>query len=156
MTRPFSIAFKQKMVERLRFVAGLLDGEKMAVLCREFDVSTSHWARWLLADEQFRKNRSKQHAQRGAARTCGRVKGRWGTPGDKCLQNFQDDAAGAQPDQTKKSKIHPTIAEDKSRSRQRISERVLQWPRKHGMRTQFPWNEGQNGDNQDAEPAGDG
>jgi putative transposase len=27
------------MDERLRFVARLLDGEKMAVLCREFDVS---------------------------------------------------------------------------------------------------------------------
>ena len=110
----------------------------------------------LPGDEQFRKNRSKQHAQRGAARTCHRVKGRWGTPGDKSLQDFQDDAAGAQPDQTKKSKIHPTISERKSRSRQRISERVLQWPRKHGMRTQIAWNEGQNGDDQDARPAGDG
>ena len=28
-----------KMNERLRFVARLLDGEKMAALCREFDVS---------------------------------------------------------------------------------------------------------------------
>src|SRR5206468_4399132 len=28
-----------KMHERLRFVARLLDGEKMAVLCREFDIS---------------------------------------------------------------------------------------------------------------------
>ena len=28
-----------QMDERLRFVARLLDGEKMAVLCREFDVS---------------------------------------------------------------------------------------------------------------------
>ena len=28
-----------KMDERLRFVARLLDGEKMAVLCREFDIS---------------------------------------------------------------------------------------------------------------------
>src|SRR2546430_16368641 len=28
-----------KMDERLRFVARLLDGEKMAALCREFDVS---------------------------------------------------------------------------------------------------------------------
>src|SRR5713101_1997296 len=28
-----------KMDERLRFVARLLEGEKMAVLCREFDVS---------------------------------------------------------------------------------------------------------------------
>ena len=27
------------MDERLRFVAGLLDGEKMAPLCREFDIS---------------------------------------------------------------------------------------------------------------------
>jgi hypothetical protein len=54
---------------------------------------------------------------------------------------------------TKKSRIHPTISERKSRTRQRISERVLQWPRKHGMRTQIAWNEGQNGDNQDAEPA---
>src|SRR5688572_13155929 len=27
------------MVERLRFVARLLDGEKMAVRCREFDIS---------------------------------------------------------------------------------------------------------------------
>ena len=27
------------MDERLRFVARLLDGEKMAALCREFDVS---------------------------------------------------------------------------------------------------------------------
>src|ERR1044072_2942370 len=27
------------MVERLRFVARLLEGEKMAVLCREFDIS---------------------------------------------------------------------------------------------------------------------
>jgi putative transposase len=27
------------MDERLRFVARLLDGEKMAVLCREFDIS---------------------------------------------------------------------------------------------------------------------
>jgi hypothetical protein len=33
---------------------------------------------------------------------------------------------------------------------------VLQWPRKHGMRTQIAWNEGQNGDDQDAKPAGDG
>jgi hypothetical protein len=33
---------------------------------------------------------------------------------------------------------------------------VLQWPRKHGMRTQIAWNEGQNGDDQDARPAGDG
>ena len=29
----------KKIDERLRFVARLLDGEKMAVLCREFDVS---------------------------------------------------------------------------------------------------------------------
>ncbi len=29
----------QKMDERLRFVARLLEGEKMAVLCREFDIS---------------------------------------------------------------------------------------------------------------------
>jgi putative transposase len=29
----------RKMDERLRFVARLLDGEKMAVLCREFDIS---------------------------------------------------------------------------------------------------------------------
>src|SRR6202790_659736 len=29
----------RKVDERLRFVARLLDGEKMAVLCREFDVS---------------------------------------------------------------------------------------------------------------------
>ena len=79
-----------------------------------------------------------------------------GNARDKSLQDFQDDAAGAQPDQTKKSKIHPTISERKSRSRQRISERVLQWPRKHGMRTQIARNEGQNGDNQNAEPAGDG
>ena len=28
-----------KMDERLRFVARLLEGEKMAVLCREFDIS---------------------------------------------------------------------------------------------------------------------
>src|SRR6516164_9921277 len=28
-----------KMDERLRFVARLLDGEKMAVVCREFDIS---------------------------------------------------------------------------------------------------------------------
>jgi len=28
-----------KMDERLRFVASLLDGEKMAVLCREFEIS---------------------------------------------------------------------------------------------------------------------
>jgi hypothetical protein len=28
-----------KMEERLRFVARLLEGEKMAVLCREFDIS---------------------------------------------------------------------------------------------------------------------
>jgi hypothetical protein len=28
-----------KMDERLRFVACLLDGEKMAVLCREFEIS---------------------------------------------------------------------------------------------------------------------
>jgi hypothetical protein len=28
-----------KMDERLRFVARLLDGEKMAVLCREFEIS---------------------------------------------------------------------------------------------------------------------
>jgi hypothetical protein len=28
-----------KMDERMRFVARLLDGEKMAVLCREFDIS---------------------------------------------------------------------------------------------------------------------
>ncbi|MGA9368155.1 MAG: helix-turn-helix domain-containing protein [Steroidobacteraceae bacterium] len=28
-----------KVEERLRFVARLLDGEKMAVLCREFDIS---------------------------------------------------------------------------------------------------------------------
>jgi putative transposase len=27
------------MDERLKFVAGLLDGEKMAVLCRQFGVS---------------------------------------------------------------------------------------------------------------------
>ena len=27
------------MDERLRFVARLLDGEKMAALCREFDIS---------------------------------------------------------------------------------------------------------------------
>lgn len=27
------------MEERLKFVARLLDGEKMAVLCREFDIS---------------------------------------------------------------------------------------------------------------------
>jgi len=27
------------MDERLRFVARLLDGEKMAVLCREFEIS---------------------------------------------------------------------------------------------------------------------
>ena len=30
---------RYKMDERLRFVARLLEGEKMAVLCREFDVS---------------------------------------------------------------------------------------------------------------------
>jgi len=29
----------RKVDERLRFVARLRDGEKMAVLCREFDVS---------------------------------------------------------------------------------------------------------------------
>jgi putative transposase len=29
----------QKMDERLRFVARLLEGEKMAALCREFDIS---------------------------------------------------------------------------------------------------------------------
>src|ERR1700676_4583082 len=29
----------RKVDERLRFVARLLDGEKMAVLCREFDIS---------------------------------------------------------------------------------------------------------------------
>ena len=29
----------RKMDERLRFVARLLEGEKMAVLCREFDIS---------------------------------------------------------------------------------------------------------------------
>jgi hypothetical protein len=28
------------MDERLRFVARLLEGEKMAVLCREFEIST--------------------------------------------------------------------------------------------------------------------
>jgi len=28
-----------KVEERMRFVARLLDGEKMAVLCREFDIS---------------------------------------------------------------------------------------------------------------------
>ncbi len=28
-----------KMDERMRFVARLLEGEKMAVLCREFDIS---------------------------------------------------------------------------------------------------------------------
>jgi putative transposase len=28
-----------KVDERLRFVARLLEGEKMAVLCREFDIS---------------------------------------------------------------------------------------------------------------------
>jgi len=28
-----------KMDERLKFVARLLDGEKMAVMCREFDIS---------------------------------------------------------------------------------------------------------------------
>jgi len=28
-----------KMDERLRFVARLLDGEKMAAVCREFDIS---------------------------------------------------------------------------------------------------------------------
>ena len=28
-----------RMDERLRFVAGLLDGEKMAVMCREFGIS---------------------------------------------------------------------------------------------------------------------
>ena len=28
-----------KMDERLRFVARLLDGEKMAVVCRDFDIS---------------------------------------------------------------------------------------------------------------------
>ena len=28
-----------KMDERLRFVARLLEGERMAVLCREFDIS---------------------------------------------------------------------------------------------------------------------
>ncbi|WP_352760997.1 hypothetical protein [Mesorhizobium sp. M0510] len=27
------------MEERLKFIARLLDGEKMAVLCREFDIS---------------------------------------------------------------------------------------------------------------------
>jgi hypothetical protein len=30
-------------MERLRFVDRLLDGEKMAVLCREFDVSPPDW-----------------------------------------------------------------------------------------------------------------
>jgi transposase len=29
----------RKVDERMRFVARLLDGEKMAVLCREFDIS---------------------------------------------------------------------------------------------------------------------
>ena len=29
----------RKVDERLRFVARLLEGEKMAVLCREFDIS---------------------------------------------------------------------------------------------------------------------
>lgn len=29
----------QKMDERLRFIARLIEGEKMAVLCREFDIS---------------------------------------------------------------------------------------------------------------------
>lgn len=31
------------MDERLKFVARLLDGEKMAVLCREFDISRISW-----------------------------------------------------------------------------------------------------------------
>jgi hypothetical protein len=30
---------RRKVEERMRFVARLLDGEKMAVLCREFDIS---------------------------------------------------------------------------------------------------------------------
>jgi hypothetical protein len=30
-----------KMHERLRFVARLMDGEKMATLCREFDISVN-------------------------------------------------------------------------------------------------------------------
>jgi putative transposase len=29
----------QKMDERLRFIARLLEGEKIAALCREFDIS---------------------------------------------------------------------------------------------------------------------
>jgi hypothetical protein len=40
------------MGERLKFVARLLDGEKMAVLCREFDIA--------------RKN-PRHHPQQGAA-----------------------------------------------------------------------------------------
>jgi len=33
------------MDKRLRFVAGLLEGEQMNVLCREFDISRTHGVR---------------------------------------------------------------------------------------------------------------
>jgi putative transposase len=37
------------MDERLRFVARLLEGEKMAVLCREFDISRKTGTRFISA-----------------------------------------------------------------------------------------------------------
>jgi len=35
-----------QMDERLRFVARLLDGEKMAVVCRDFDIRPSQVKTW--------------------------------------------------------------------------------------------------------------
>lgn len=35
------------MDERVKFVARLLEGEKMAALCREFDISRKTCPRWL-------------------------------------------------------------------------------------------------------------
>ena len=44
-----------KMDERLRFVARLLEGEKMAELCREFDISRGSISRWASRSERRSK-----------------------------------------------------------------------------------------------------
>jgi hypothetical protein len=53
-----------KMDERLRFVARLLEGEKMAVLCREFDISRK------TGYKLFARYRFWPNAVRGTAEMC--------------------------------------------------------------------------------------
>ena len=59
------------MDERLRFVARLLDGEKMAVLCREFDISRKTgykiFSRYQHCGLQGLNDRSRRPYRQGAA-----------------------------------------------------------------------------------------